>query len=270
MEMWSLGYALLATQRALLGIVSPELRAVVIDIDKEKKLYYIRFYHDGEASEKQIDLWECAMTEASADLGIKCIVDGFVIRLDYPEKIPLRGRYAYLRKEGRAPVMPVISHDYLPVRREFVDVKENAGVFIDPVDLKEIPTHWTLMHRAGDAHIHIPTKPEHHPITIFPLAYALLALQRALLGRVTPSLRNVIADVNQETHLLYIRFFYDGEISPEILNCWEWAISLAYADCGSDYKLDAAIERIDYPQETPFRGRLVYLKKNDRTSDFWL
>jgi hypothetical protein len=51
------------------------------------------------ASEKLIDLWQCAITEASVALGPDCVLDDGVERLDYPKKIPLRGRYAYLRKE---------------------------------------------------------------------------------------------------------------------------------------------------------------------------
>lgn len=99
METFSIGYALLAVQSALLGVVSPELRAVVVDVSKADKLLYLYFYYDGEASEDMIDLWECAITEASADLGPDCVLDVGVVRLDYPKKIPFRGRYAYLRKE---------------------------------------------------------------------------------------------------------------------------------------------------------------------------
>ena len=99
MEIFSIGYALLSIQRALLQTVTPELRAVVIDVSKEEQLLYIRFYYDGKVSEKLIDLWECAITEASADFGPECLLDAGVERLDYPQKIPFRGRCAYLRKE---------------------------------------------------------------------------------------------------------------------------------------------------------------------------
>ncbi|MCX6989856.1 MAG: hypothetical protein NTX49_02140 [Chlamydiae bacterium] len=91
--------ALLATQRALLDVVSPELRAVVVDIDKDKFEFFIRFYYDGEVSEGLIDLWSCAITEASAGLDPLYGLDNRIERIDYPEKIPFRGRYAYLRKE---------------------------------------------------------------------------------------------------------------------------------------------------------------------------
>ena len=98
MEIFSIAYALLSAQNALLGVVTPELRAVVVDVDKEQELLYVRFYYDGNVSEDLIELWRCAITEISADLGPDHILDNGVERLDFPMKIPLRGRYAYLRK----------------------------------------------------------------------------------------------------------------------------------------------------------------------------
>jgi hypothetical protein len=99
MDMFSIGYALLSIQRALLGVITPQLRAVVVDVSKEEHLLYIRFYYDGEIGNKVLDLWECAITESSADFGPDCVLDAGVERLDYPQKIPFRGRYAYLRNE---------------------------------------------------------------------------------------------------------------------------------------------------------------------------
>ena len=37
MEIFSTGYALLAVQNALLGVVAPSLRAVVVDVCRESK-----------------------------------------------------------------------------------------------------------------------------------------------------------------------------------------------------------------------------------------
>ena len=33
------------------------------------------------------------------------------------------------------------------------------------------------------------------------------------------------------------------------------------ADVGPDYLFDTGIERLDYPQEIPFRGQYAYLRK---------
>ena len=97
--MEDLNDALLATQGALLEAVTPELRAVIIDLDNKKNLFFIRFYYDGRVDESLIDLWECAITEASAGIDVYYNLDNAVERLDYPQEIPCRGTCAYWRKE---------------------------------------------------------------------------------------------------------------------------------------------------------------------------
>lgn len=99
MIMQELSDALLSTQKALLKVVTPELRAVVVDLDNNKNVFFIRFYYHEKVPDNLIDLWECAITEASAGLDPHYTLDDGVERLDYPQKIPFRGRYAYLRKE---------------------------------------------------------------------------------------------------------------------------------------------------------------------------
>ena len=97
--MAELSDVLLATQRALLGVITQELRAVIVDLDNEKNVVYIRFYYHGEISEELIDLWDCAITEVIAAMDLEYVLDQGIERLDYPQKIPVRGRYAYRRKE---------------------------------------------------------------------------------------------------------------------------------------------------------------------------
>jgi hypothetical protein len=262
-EIFSIGYALLSVQSALLQVVTPELRAVVVDICKEDWLFYIHFYYEGEASEKLIDLWECAITEASAALGPDCVLNAGVARLDYPQQIPLHGRFAYLREEpisltgGLPGVASIISN-------EIIDFRDKVGVFISPVSEEKLDTTWGIVHTANGRRSIVPAKPPEYKIAIFPLAYALLALQRALLGVVTPDLRAVIADIRQEERLLYIRFYYDQDVSRETLEKWEYAITKSIADVGSDYLTDASIEKLVYPQTIPFCGRYAYLRKEDR------
>ena len=86
------------------------------------------------------------------------------------------------------------------------------------------------------------------------MAYALLALQRALLGVITPNLRAVITDIRQEERLLYIRFYYDRDISRDTLESWEYALTKSIADVGADYLTDARIERLLIPKLYRFVG----------------
>ena len=206
----SIEYALLATQSALLDVVSSELRAVVIDIDNTNNIFYINFYYEGKKNEELIDLWQCARTEASADLPEINWIEEKIQRLDYPKEIPIKGRLVYLRKEP-------ISLCY---KKEKIRYEE------------------------------------------FSHAYAMLAMQSALLGVVTPELRAVIVDVEVEDKLLYIRFYYDGEVSEEIKKIWENAINEANKVLEDfEHHLDGKIERIDFPKTMPFRGRYAYHRK---------
>jgi hypothetical protein len=94
-----LDYALLSVQCALLNVITPQLRAVTVALDIENQIFYMSFFYDGEASEELTELWNCAVTEASAHLGPDCFSKQQIVRLDYPNKIPIRGKLAYLRKE---------------------------------------------------------------------------------------------------------------------------------------------------------------------------
>jgi hypothetical protein len=213
MNYLSIPYTLLSMQSALLGEVTSELRAVRLNLDVQKEILYVRFYYDGKSTEKMIDLWQCAITEASAHLG-QCFVESEVERLDFPKKIPDWGYLAYLRQEPFAYEKP----------RNRVKIEEKT------------------------------------------IGYALVAVQQALLGVITPELRTVIVDFEKETNFLYIRFYYDGEVPEEVLALWQNTITQSVADFGSDCILDAAIERVDYPQKYPFRGRYAFLRKEERNA----
>lgn len=95
----SLGYAMLAAQHALLGVVTPELRAVTVDFNKEKLLLSIYFYYDKEVPKPLIDLWLSTIAEIRADFFPNSLLDNAVERVDYPLVFPFCGRYAYFRKE---------------------------------------------------------------------------------------------------------------------------------------------------------------------------
>jgi hypothetical protein len=91
-----------------------------------------------------------------------------------------------------------------------------------------------------------------------PLVYARLSIQTALLGAVTPNLRAVTVNIDEELKILTVIFIYHGEISDELFDL----ASVASAEIGMlEYELDNRIERLDYPEEIPDKGVLVYLRK---------
>ncbi len=259
MEQFSMPYALLSMQVALLDAVTPELRAVVVNVSKETDVLDMHCYYHGSVSEKLIDLWDCAISEASAYVGL-CELNNSVKRLDFPNKIPLFGTYAYLRKES--PPLPPGSTVY-PVSKKILQFDKPVGFFVSPIDGQKHETNLGIVQEESKKHTIIPVKPLQYKIPITPSAYALLSMQRALLGRVTPSLRLVTVDLSDEKSQLHIRIYYDGEISPEMLFLGEIIISNVYADCGPDYILDYEIARIDVPNKMPCYGRLAYERKEE-------
>ena len=262
METFSIEYALLAAQIALLDVITPELRAVVVDIckNKEDNTFLLYFYYDGKVSEKMIDLWQCAATETSANLGADFFLHETIERLAYPKAIPLQGKFAYLRKES-SPLS--ISSTIIPINKEIVNFHEIIGSFESPVDGEKYETTLGISPQKENRSYIIPGKPEKFTISITPTVYALLSIQRALLGKVVPALRMVTVELSNEEKLLYIRFYYDGEVALEIIYLWELAIAEVFADCGPDYALNYEIQRLDMPKKMPMRGRMAYERKEE-------
>ncbi|MCX6989857.1 MAG: hypothetical protein NTX49_02145 [Chlamydiae bacterium] len=89
---------LLSMQRALLGVVTPSLRAVVIDVDTVDKILFFNFFYDGEINDDLFDLASIACTEASANFPEYQVRD-VIEQVDYPKAINVKGDYAFLRKE---------------------------------------------------------------------------------------------------------------------------------------------------------------------------
>lgn len=89
--------ARLSIQRALLGEVSPQLRAVVFSIAEQE--LKIRFYFDGLISDINTESASCVETEVLADYEAEDTVVVQCIRLDSPESIDDQGVWVYQRRE---------------------------------------------------------------------------------------------------------------------------------------------------------------------------
>jgi hypothetical protein len=89
--------ARLSIQRALLGQVVPELRAVTFSINAE--VVDVRFYFDGMISEDAEELASCVETEVLADYDPEDTVTIHCIRSDYPTQISDGGVWVYQRWE---------------------------------------------------------------------------------------------------------------------------------------------------------------------------
>lgn len=88
---------LLSLQRALIGAVTPHLRAVNVSWDMHHIDIY--FFYDGEISEDDQEESECAVTEVLANFPDDSM-EAHHIRCDFPNKIPDLGeRVVFQRRE---------------------------------------------------------------------------------------------------------------------------------------------------------------------------
>jgi hypothetical protein len=92
--------AILSMNRALLGEVSPSLRAAKIKWNEE--IAHLYFYYDGKISEEDYEAAECVATEIIADFpDHKFEID--ITRWDYPKPIPQEGGETVYRRKEQIP-----------------------------------------------------------------------------------------------------------------------------------------------------------------------
>lgn len=211
--MFNKDYLLLSTQTALLGHVSPLLRAVTVDFDEDEKLITLRFFYDSEVDDQLFELASCTATEI--DLGPEYpsfyeINGDFAVSLKFPEKIYVKGTLVFLRNEPNVGEYTKKLHIVLDRKDPFVSLR--------------------------------------------------LVVQQALLGKVTPNLRAVGLDLNQDKKEMHFYFNYDGEISEN-----EYGLAAAtikeVSSTFLEYCVNHHVKRVDFPQGELEKGeRLVYLR----------
>ena len=92
------------------------------------------------------------------------------------------------------------------------------------------------------------------------VAVLLLAMQDALLGKVTPELREVTVNTDEATKQLDFYFFYDGAISKENFNLANSSIQEA-SIWFPGYSVNKNILRLDFPEKiSPLGGRVPYAR----------
>ncbi|HEY5235215.1 MAG TPA: hypothetical protein VIJ14_03460 [Rhabdochlamydiaceae bacterium] len=204
---------LLSMNSALIGAVAPSLRSVSIELDHEMEQVIFWFYYDGEITDELFDLASVAGTEASTCM-TRYTSEDQIIRLDYPKPIPFRGKLAYHRKETT--YNHLVSNGSL----EKIIAKESS-------------------YRV----------------------YTLLSAQRALLGIVVPELRAVAVITPENKSLpITVSFFYDGEVSPDLLNGTQEMIRRMRDDLFDGFQIKERVMRLDFPTRITLQAgdELVY------------
>jgi hypothetical protein len=87
---------------------------------------------------------------------------------------------------------------------------------------------------------------------------ALLAVLYGLIGEVSHLLRAV--KIKWDEKVIYLYFFYDGEISEEDRESAE-CIATEVISNFSKHTLEVNILRWDYPKQIPNEGELVYKRR---------
>ncbi len=91
-------------------------------------------------------------------------------------------------------------------------------------------------------------------------SYILLSTQLALSTHVSTQLRAVTIDFDKRKNRLLLHFFYDGEISDELFDLASCA-SVEIETGFFEYEVNSDFaSRLDYPNQIPIEGRLVYLR----------
>lgn len=89
----------LSAQRALLGHVTPQLRAVSVELDRECRRLTVRFVFDGEPSESVRDAASCAGTEMIADRPDGWTIDEQIVVCEAPAQADHLRHVVYARCE---------------------------------------------------------------------------------------------------------------------------------------------------------------------------
>lgn len=116
-------YALLSVQSSLINAVTPQLRAVTVDIDDR---LILRFFYDGEVTEELADVASLVGTEVNHP---DYLNSEHILRLDFPQEVPIQGKLAFLRKE---PVLPKFTRE----NRSFL-LKEIPPLAVLRLDMQE-------------------------------------------------------------------------------------------------------------------------------------
>ncbi len=91
---------LLTIQRALLGEVFPDLRAITVDWSLE--FVKFRAYVHGESRPDDLDSLSCVSAELSADFEEEINIEYSIIRIDAPNQIVDSGVFVYKRREKQS------------------------------------------------------------------------------------------------------------------------------------------------------------------------
>jgi hypothetical protein len=95
------------------------------------------------------------------------------------------------------------------------------------------------------------------------LAEAQLSVVRALLGEITPEIR--VVTVQTHMRAITVRVYAHGEVSDELLDDLDAAMTQVYADFPGEgpeaVRVDLELDRADEPDPVPAYGWPIFVRK---------
>ena len=176
-------------------------------------------YFDGEVSDDDLDSMSCIETELIA-MDSDRSNSYTVHRIDYPEPLPKRGLYVYARREPRGGLKGDVSA-----------VLERVADAIKATNDREIQRYETVR----------------------------IAIQEALIGKVSARLRKLFAEFGQTN--IHLDSYFDGEVSAEdrdSMACVEAELTAAFPN---NHRITHTVHRLDYPELIPKRRRCFFARR---------
>ncbi len=106
-------YVLLSVQTALENAITPQLRAVTVDLDEKKRELLVCFFYHGEITEELRTLSSVVMAEVDVNAKEHYSMYENSVQVDFPKKIPIQGRLVFLRNEPNLPQIEKENRNFL-------------------------------------------------------------------------------------------------------------------------------------------------------------
>lgn len=89
----------------------------------------------------------------------------------------------------------------------------------------------------------------------------MLSLQRALLCEVSSHLRMVAFNLNEEENVIFVYFYFDGEITDEDLDSASCITGEVSGDFDSETQVLEKCIQLDFPERLPTHMYTVYRRR---------
>ncbi len=95
----------------------------------------------------------------------------------------------------------------------------------------------------------------------------LLSVQRALLDEIDSNLRAVKINWDETKEIIYLYFYFDGQITNENINSASCVAGEVAGDFLPEVEVVENCTRVDSPKETPSQKLIAFRRKEQKNQD---